>query len=402
MIEFERQEKANVNLSNSTAITNCLTHIPQDIKLELVDGTLTLKAGSKVYVPNGFKADGTTQKFDVVTIESDLIIKETGNGQFMVTVQQTGTGTYTGLISTFFSSATQPSISVQYAYWYDTTNNVIKYTSNTGSTWTNINCSFPIGIVTVSSGTVTSIDQIFNGFGYIGSTVFALPGVKGLIPDGRNEDGSLKNIEHTIDRVLTIAFPGALKRWIFIIKKNNAGLGCPEEYFYVSETQPSVKSETQVWYKPSTNEMFYSNWQNTSTFKKEAGFCYLSLNYPTNTSISDFNPKTTFQAVDRNDSSWLSGLGMPGNKYINLTLGASGSSYTAPANGWFYFYCVNSATNGWIYGDVAGKYSDVNNAYNNTASVILILPVTVSDKVTITYKNTNPHIAKFIYAEGEQ
>ena len=35
-----------------THITNCITKIPQDIKLELVDGTLTLKAGSKIYDGN--------------------------------------------------------------------------------------------------------------------------------------------------------------------------------------------------------------------------------------------------------------------------------------------------------------------------------------------------------------
>ena len=40
-----------------------------------------------------------------------------------------------------------------------------------------------------------SIDQVFNGFGYIGSTVFALPGVKVQIPNGRNEDGTYSFIE---------------------------------------------------------------------------------------------------------------------------------------------------------------------------------------------------------------
>ena len=41
----------------SQMITNCITEIPQDIKLELNNGILTLKAGSKVYVPNGFETD---------------------------------------------------------------------------------------------------------------------------------------------------------------------------------------------------------------------------------------------------------------------------------------------------------------------------------------------------------
>ena len=55
-------------------ISNYIRYINQDIKLELNDGTLTLKAGSKVYVPNGFEADGVTPKFDYMDITSDSIL----------------------------------------------------------------------------------------------------------------------------------------------------------------------------------------------------------------------------------------------------------------------------------------------------------------------------------------
>ena len=54
-------------------ISNCITEIPQDIKLELnSDYSITLKAGSKLYIPNGFETDGTTRKFDTKIIESDI------------------------------------------------------------------------------------------------------------------------------------------------------------------------------------------------------------------------------------------------------------------------------------------------------------------------------------------
>ena len=38
----------------------------------------------------------------------------------------------------------------------------------------------------------------------------------------------------------------------------------------------------------------------------------------------------------------------PSSKYIDLTLGASGSTYTAPANGWFSWYCYQN-NNGYIF-----------------------------------------------------
>ena len=41
-------------------ITNCITEIPQDIKLEINNGIITLKAGSKVYNGNGVLKTTTT------------------------------------------------------------------------------------------------------------------------------------------------------------------------------------------------------------------------------------------------------------------------------------------------------------------------------------------------------
>ena len=41
------------------------------------------------------------------------------------------------------------------------------------------------------------------------------------------------------------------------------------------------------------------------------------------------------QLADKVNMLQASGAGMPSGKYIDLTLGASGSTYTAPANGWF-------------------------------------------------------------------
>lgn len=382
------------NLLNTQMITNCLTHIPQDIKLELVDGTLTLKAGSKVYVPNGKNSDGSL-KFDVVVVESDL--SETGFGtetrKMFVCYRE-------GVIDLDHNSISGTSTPSGSGFFYNTNTNKIDYVSN--GSLLNRQYSFPLAIVTFVDSTIVSLDQTFNGFGYIGSTVFVLPGVRGLIPDGRNEDGTLRNIEHTIHKVLTIDFPGTPTRWIFIVNKNNDGLSCPEEYFYISKTQPAVINQTQVWYNPSTNEMFYSNWQNTSTFKKNAGFCYLTLNYPTNTSISDFNPKTTFQAVDRNDSSWLSGLGMPSNRYIDLTLGASGSKYTAPANGWVVINKKGGVEYAYISliqdPSIIAQYRGIR--YDD--DICGVIPVRKGN-FSVQYNATGTtNRFRFIYAEGEK
>ena len=182
-------DKTDLNLANSPYTTNRILEIPQSIKLELNNGTLTLKDGSKVYVPNGFESDGTTPKFDIVTIDNDLSYTESYSGsalqrQMYYNYLTGGIFRGSGNIS---SGSTAPS--TYPSVWYDTTNNKCwLYLSSSEKE----QASLPLGIITIESG-IKSIDQIFNGFGYIGSTMFALPGVKIQAPNGVNEDGTCKS-----------------------------------------------------------------------------------------------------------------------------------------------------------------------------------------------------------------
>lgn len=161
---------------NESILTNCLTEIPQDIKLELSNGTLTLKAGSKVYVPNG------VGEFDIKTLSKDLQYKGYYSDTRMIVVNSNLQG-LDGLSPENLYSGNSAPKNTKYMFWYDTANNIIKLSSDTGSSWTG-QYSLPICIETSSSSAITSIDQVFNGFGYIGNTIFALPGIKGRIPNG--------------------------------------------------------------------------------------------------------------------------------------------------------------------------------------------------------------------------
>ena len=109
-----------------TNITNCITEIPQDIKLELNNGTLTVKAGSKAYAPNGFEADGTTPKFDVKIIESDIIVDPpyTDEPMFIYYVDNA----VVPVPSSWSVSGTSNTTIIDgFSCWYDTTNNIIKH-----------------------------------------------------------------------------------------------------------------------------------------------------------------------------------------------------------------------------------------------------------------------------------
>ena len=176
--------KLKTNVINYT--TNRILEIPQDIKLELNNGTLTLKAGSKAYMGNG----------TVRTTTGEPTLKNTGAAQMFLHVTSGGTGLYAGYM-TGGTVSERPSSPIAYASYYNTNTRKCEYYN--GSDWFEV--SLPIAIVTRTEDGFSSIDQVFNGFGYIGSTLFALPGVKVQIPNGRNADGTCKSVYGTIRTV---------------------------------------------------------------------------------------------------------------------------------------------------------------------------------------------------------
>ena len=266
------------NLLDSTRITNCITEIPQDIKLELNDGTLTLKAGSKVYVPNGFEQDGTTLKFDEVVIESNRTYRA-GYGDTRFMFLDTSLSIDSFPIESCFSGSSAPS-KTTYMYWYDTTNNILKRTIDGGSTWVS-GYSLPICILSGSNGVVTSIDQIFNGFSYIGNTIVALPGVKGLIPNGRNEDGILKNNIFSVTNVTPITINSGTDGIKSIYFTTYGGIGITSSYKYDSQKNILIRTEDNSIIEGCIAITFV--WDNS----QQAG-----------QNITSFNPKLPFRVAD--------------------------------------------------------------------------------------------------------
>lgn len=92
----------------------------------------------------------------------------------------------------------------------------------------------------------------------------------------------------------------------------------------------------------------------------------------------------------------------PSKKYIDLTLGASGTSYTAPANGLFYFSKKASASAQWFQLSNKGKYSINLWSSGSGQSVSDAIECLKGDVITVSYTLGGTTDAfRFIYAEGE-
>ena len=205
-------------------ITNCILEIPQRIKYTLVNGTLTIKAGSIVIVPYGIEdltetypvgstffnenykvvstQYSTDSKFFVwVEIVNDISVSGSGYSAFNNRTCFLNINTNCPVVyDNEGSGAITPSTTGNLIYYRIDSNIVAKY--DTGVLTADI-CSLPILRVTNNADNLYGeITHIFNGVGYVGSTVWVDKDIKGLIPNGRNFDGTLSNIEFKTDNFL--------------------------------------------------------------------------------------------------------------------------------------------------------------------------------------------------------
>lgn len=97
--------------------------------------------------------------------------------------------------------------------------------------------------------------------------------------------------------------------------------------------------------------------------------------------------------------SLISSYAMPSNKYIDLALGASGTTYTAPANGWFM---LATAYNGAHYITLDNQTSFVGCVTQQSSGTIKqSIPAKKGDIIYVEYNTLTSFQFKFIYAESE-
>lgn len=391
-------------------ITNCLTKIPQDIKLELnSDNTITLKAGSKLYIPNGFETDDTTKKFDIKIIESDINFNAStyASNQHMACLLPTNLIQALVTSTQQFSGDTAPTVTSTYAFWYDTANNIIKYTIDNGASWQN-GCSLPFSLLNITNGTgIISIEQVFNGFSFIGNTIIKNGGNTYIFPNGNNDDGSQNNIVKILPTLTcwTISLAPNTSYTLFARvsedKRNMEFLETSKVYY---QNNAPTLSTYSIWYSPNENKWKYVLNDISNGWLNDWVVCPIGT-FLTDASgkITTFSFNNAYQLFDKNDTTFITQQVMPGSKYVSLTLGASGATYIAPANGYF---SIDGQGPNWV--DIAIIRSGLNYGYcyasrSSDNYVRTLIPVSKGNKCQILFDTafTNLISFNFIYAEGE-
>lgn len=99
----------------------------------------------------------------------------------------------------------------------------------------------------------------------------------------------------------------------------------------------------------------------------------------------------------------LQSYSLPSDKDIDLTLGASGSTYTAPANGWVHIDKTATATGQYIaLINIMTKINEIKIAVQAGNTLTGYIPVSKDETIRVDYTSggkTNQF--RFYYAEGE-
>ena len=125
------------------------------------------------------------------------------------------------------------------------------------------------------------------------------------------------------------------------------------------------------------------------------------------TFINTANIDTTYMKWDNStgklkvDTAAVAGLAMPSDKYIDLTLGATGTTYTAPANGWFVVSKRSTKTNEILELSLTATKFGFKYASTGAQGCFVSCPVKKGDKIACGYTTTGAtQFFRFIYAEG--
>ena len=93
---------------------------------------------------------------------------------------------------------------------------------------------------------------------------------------------------------------------------------------------------------------------------------------------------------------------MPSDTYDTLTVGASGSTYTAPANGKYQIKGISSLQGGYGYfSNLTNGLENISQAHTDNVTISSYIEVKKGTVVTLSYGSFNISVCRFIYAQGE-
>lgn len=192
-----------VDSVNST-ISNCVLEIPQNLKLEFSNGTVTLKAGSTIV------RSGSTYQTLTTTQDTSWTTTTMSNTKALIVVSNLGySQTLYGWwnLNKVGSGSSLPADNTNYTIFFNTTDK--EFYQWEDNNWVSKNYAYPLAVVEIDSQSVITgfakdsngNDMIFNGAGFIGHHAFVYPNVTVFYPNGYSDVKHLNSVKITTNKL---------------------------------------------------------------------------------------------------------------------------------------------------------------------------------------------------------
>lgn len=309
-VQTQLNNKASTSLDNLSAagqmiidsqngtISNCILEIQQNIKLEFSNGTVTLKAGSTI-VRSGstYQTLTTTQDTSWATTtlsntKAALFVSNLGHAQALY-------GRCS--LNSIGSGSSLPANGDTYKLFFNVTDKLLYHWDN--DDWVATTHAYPLAVIEVGSqGVITGFakdsngnDMIFNGAGFIGHHAFIYPNVKALIPDGFNEDGSLKSVEinNNALRIVEMTTTTPAAGYEKILHLGSTGIYNANNYKEVESYNDLGTQNYSIQYVKKDNIIYYYN---SATYETRIIAKILSYAYD-GTTVTNFTIRQPYQGA---------------------------------------------------------------------------------------------------------
>lgn len=410
-----------------TQISNCILETFQNIYADCQSTGLTLRKGSIFIVPYGTSAptmevgdtlNGGTivdvdwdgeKLFYYVKLDADITLTTSGTGTLPFYLYVSPEGTVLGeTLPDCYAQDTAPVDISESVIWYDTTNNYVKVTLDTGSSWTQ---GHSLGLCVVNrttGGVISELNQLLSPITYCANVLFLSKGTKLLFPDGRNADGTCKNIEVTTQKTIL--------RLLDDLSATETNAGLFAVYNDDGNIEISIQS-SQTWnfgnrlstpvyikfYVTPENQWYEQTGSNTQIYNKNY-LVHIGTASRTNGKVTflENRPFKTFAALDMNNTAYISKQSMPGRTYALLSVQSSGKLYTAPADGYVLAQAKSTTAGGFIDLQCASTCRTIAVSPSSGSGLAATLPVRKAASFSISYTNISDLNIIFTYTNGAQ
>lgn len=303
-VQTQLNNKASTSLDNLSAdgqmiidsqngtISNCVLEIPQNLKLELSNNVLTLKAGSTVVLTNRsvYTTTTTTQDYSITFLSS------ADNGRYWATFSGSSLVATWLKINTTGSGTSLPADNSQYSLFFLISDGIGRYynwnaNTNSWKYWNN-DGSYPLCVIEVTNGVASFAkdsngnNMIFNGAGFIGHHAFVYPNVKALIPNRRDSQGKLMSTKVTLNSLLIYEMTSNTNS----VTINGTSSGATRRYYEVDNLNTSLQGFQYV--KSENVDYFWNGSEYVA--RKEVKIVDFTI---AGTTVTDFTIRQPYQGA---------------------------------------------------------------------------------------------------------